>query len=209
MASLTVYLKLEKKTQTEKEEVFLEDVGKVFSTDKTALAKIKAIRVYRFREGSDSRCVVSVMKIIEEIQKLYPAAEVQTVGEAEFVLEWVKVAREKGAWVICKIVVVAMISFFGAAFTIMAYHNDIGLSELFSHVYTVFTGRETGGFTELEIAYSIGLCVGIVVFFNHIGGRRLTKDPTPIEAEMFDYEDTVENTLIDTANREGKTIDVD
>jgi len=53
------------------------------------------------------------------------------------------------------------------------------------------------------------LCVGIVVFFNHIGGRRLTKDPTPIEAEMFDYEDTVENTLIDTANREGKTIDVD
>ena len=102
-----------------------------------------------------------------------------------------------------------MISFFGAAFTIMAYHNDIGLSELFSRVYTVFTGRETSGFTELEIAYSIGLCVGIVVFFNHIGGRRLTKDPTPIEAEMFDYEDTVENTLIDTANREGKTIDVD
>ena len=97
MASLTVYLKLEKKTQTEKEEVFLEDVGKVFCTDKTALAKIKAIRVYRFREGSDGRCVVSVMKIIEEIQKLYPAAEVQTVGEAEFVLEWVKVARKKGA----------------------------------------------------------------------------------------------------------------
>ncbi len=209
MASLTVYLKLEKKTQTEKEEVLLADVGKVFCTDKAALARIKAIRVYRFRENSDNRCVISVMKIIEEIQKLYPAADVQTVGEAEFVLERVKVPRNKGVWVICKIVVVAMISFFGAAFTIMAYHNDIGLSELFSSVYMVFTGRETSGFTELEIAYSIGLCAGIIVFFNHIGGRRLTKDPTPIEAEMFDYEDTVENTLIDTANREGKTIDVD
>lgn len=209
MASLTVYLKLEKMTQTQKEEVFLADVGKVFSTDKAALARIKAIRVHRFQPDGEQRCVVSVMKLIEEIQKLYPSADIQVVGETEFLLERVKVSRDKGAWVICKIVLVAMISFFGAAFTIMAYHNDIGLAELFSSVYTVFTGQDTSGFTELEIAYSIGLCVGIIVFFNHIGGRRLTKDPTPIEAEMFDYEDTIENTLINTANREGKTIDVD
>ena len=60
----------------------------------------------------------------------------------------------------------------------------------------------------LEVTYSIGLAVGIIVFFNHIGGRRITKDPTPIKVEMRIYEDDVNNALVETADREGKTIDV-
>lgn len=50
--------------------------------------------------------------------------------------------------------------------------------------------------------------MGIIVFFNHIGGRRITKDPTPIEVEMRVYEKDVNDALIETADREGKTIDV-
>lgn len=60
----------------------------------------------------------------------------------------------------------------------------------------------------MEVSYSIGLAVGIILFFNHIGGRRITKDPTPIEVEMRIYERDVNDALIETADREGKTIDV-
>ena len=63
------------------------------------------------------------------------------------------------------------------------------------------------GITILEISYSIGLASGIILFFNHIGGRRITKDPTPIEVEMRIYEDQVNNALVETADREGETID--
>ena len=53
----------------------------------------------------------------------------------------------------------------------------------------------------------LGLLIGITLFFNHIGGRRITTDPTPIEVEMRIYEKDVDDTLIETADREGKTID--
>ena len=46
-----------------------------------------------------------------------------------------------------------------------------------------------------------------MIFFNHIGGRRLTKDPTPIEVEMAIYEEDVEKALIKTAGREGEEVD--
>ena len=69
-------------------------------------------------------------------------------------------------------------------------------------------GQPSNGYTLLEVSYSIGLAVGIIVFFNHIGGRRITKDPTPIEVAMKTYEDDVNTTLIETWNREGKSIDV-
>ncbi len=64
-----------------------------------------------------------------------------------------------------------------------------------------------GGLNVLEVAYSLGLALGIIVFFNHIGGRRITKDPTPIEVSMRNYEEDVNKALVDTAGREGKEVD--
>ena len=90
----------------------------------------------------------------------------------------------------------------------MAFHNDIRINKVFVKVYEMISGQASDGFTILEVTYSIGLAVGIIVFFNHIGGRRITKDPTPIEVEMRIYEDDVNNALVETADREGKTIDV-
>ena len=90
----------------------------------------------------------------------------------------------------------------------MAFHNDIGISDVFIRVYEMVMDEPSDGITILEISYSIGLASGIILFFNHIGGRRITKDPTPIELEMRIYEDQVNNALVETADREGETIDV-
>lgn len=90
----------------------------------------------------------------------------------------------------------------------MAFHNDIGIREVFGQVYELISGQRAQGLTALEISYSVGLALGII-FFNHIGGRRITKDPTPIEVEMRNYEDDVNNALAETADREKKTLDVE
>ena len=86
--------------------------------------------------------------------------------------------------------------------------NDIGINDVFVKVYEMVMGRPGDGYGILELSYCLGLAIGIIVFFNHIGGRRITKDPTPIEVEMRVYEQDVNKALIETADREGKTIDV-
>ena len=93
----------------------------------------------------------------------------------------------------------AAVSFFGTGFTIMAFHNDISINKIFSHVYELVMGYPSDGYSILEVSYSIGLAAGIILFFNHIGGRRITKDPTPIEVEMRVYETDVNKALIETA----------
>lgn len=206
---MDVYLKLEKKTQVKEPNVCLSDIGRIYCQDPHIASKLKCMRVHQFREQGAKRCVMSALKIIELMQEACPKITVQNIGEAELVLEMVDVRPRNKVQLFFKILIVSLISFFGSAFTIMAYHNDIGISQLFQNLYQLFMGEASDGWTELEVAYSVGLCVGITVFFNHIGRRRLTSDPTPIEAEMFEYEDVVEDTLIHTANREGVTLDVD
>ena len=61
----------------------------------------------------------------------------------------------------------------------------------------------------MEIMYSVGIAVGIIVFYNHFGGKRSTKDPTPIEVQMRLYEDDVNTTLVEGCNRKETSIDVD
>lgn len=204
----TLYLKLDRNVEVEKDDVQLSDLGKVVCTNKDILAHAKAMKIYKFKDTKPQRQVVSVMKIIESLQIMYPDLTIDNIGETEVIMEKVKVKNEKGFMQCLKIAFVSLICFFGTAFTIMAFHNDIGINKVFMKVYEMIAGQASDGFTILEVAYSIGLAVGIIVFFNHIGGRRITKDPTPIEVEMRIYEDDVNNALVETADREGKTIDV-
>ena len=79
---------------------------------------------------------------------------------------------------------------------------------MFGQIYQLVTGRTSDGFTILEITYSIGLIVGILIFFNHFGKKRFTVDPTPMEIQMRLYENDIQTTLIENSERRGEEIDV-
>ncbi len=227
MADTICYIKLDRNIEVEAEDVFLKDAASVQCADSTVAAKVKSIKIHKFHPGSgyagvdtakgnkkkqqsfeEKRCVISVLKVIEQIEETCPGVTVENLGETEVLVEWVDVNRHKGWQQALKIFLVAVISLFGTAFTIMAYHNDIGIADVFAQIHRIVMGSEPEGVSALEVAYSAGLAMGIILFFNHIGGRRLTKDPTPIEVEMRKYETDVNNALVDTAEREGRTINV-
>ncbi len=204
MANVTVYLKCDRNVQVMVEDVYLKDLGSLRCMDSVVSAKLKAIKVHRFHKNSIKRHIVSVTKLIELMETACENIQVEVVGEADVLIEQVKVDQYKGWKQIAKIILVSLVSFFGTAFTIIAYHNDIGIHEVFAQIYTIFMNREPGSINILEVSYSIGLGGGIILFFNHIGGRRITKDPTPIEVAMRNYEVDVDNTLVELASREGK-----
>lgn len=201
---VTVYLKCEQNVETQMQEVLLKQVGTVYCADRSITARCNAIRVHRFRENEEKRCVISVLKLIKMMEEACPGISVETVGEADILVEQVTAGKYKGPVQWLKIALVCLISFFGTAFTIMAYHNDIGINEVFAEIYRMFMNAEPGGVNTLEVSYSVGLSAGIIIFFNHVGGRRITKDPTPLEVSMRNYEDDVNKALIETADREQK-----
>ena len=206
MPKEVLYLKLEQNAELSGESVHISDLGKLYCKTQSVQNRCRTLPVFRFEEKDKGRRVVSVISLLQQDN---PNLEVESIGAPETVVEQVKVSRYPGFWQVCKIVFVCCICFFGAAFTIMAFHNDIGIREVFGQIYELLTGQEPQSVTALEIAYSIGLALGILVFFNHIGGRRITSDPTPIEVEMRLYENDIQTTLVENYSRKGKELDVD
>ena len=209
MQNVSVYLKCERNVESKSPDIYMKDIGEVRCSDKQLAPKLKAVKVHHFGSGDCRRCVISTLKLVELMEGVCPDINVQIVGEPDVLVEWVSVDAHKGWQQWLKAALVCLVSFFGTAFTIMAYHNDVGINDVFTEVYKMVMNREPQGLNTLEVSYSIGLAAGIIVFFNHVGGRRLTKDPTPIEVAMRNYEEDVDKALIATASREGREEDTE
>ena len=199
--TVTLYIKGERNVEVTKPDVYLKDIVMMECLDKNMLPKLQTLKVLKIQEKKEQRYVVSVLKIIACIHEKYPQVEVQNLGETDIIITYEKQQTPSYVWHICKVVVVAAIIFFGSAFSIMAFNNDVGGTELFGQIYELVMGKKSDGFTVLEITYSIGLTLGILIFFNHFGKKRFTVDPTPMEVQMRLYENDIQTTLVENAAR--------
>ena len=202
--NITLYIKGDRNVEVTEQDVFLKDIVSMECSDKKFLPKLQTVKILKLHGNREQRYVVSVLEIIACIHAAYPEVEVQNLGEADIIVTYENQKTPPYLWHILKVAVVAAIIFFGSAFSIMAFNNDVGGTKLFGQIYELVMGKQSDGFTVLEVTYSIGLTFGILVFFNHFAGKKLTADPTPLEVEMRSYEDQVDTTVLEASRRAPK-----
>ena len=206
MSQQTIYVKASGNCIVYDKNITLGDVLKIECTNMGMLRTIKQMELYQFNH--EHAVVFSILKVIEIIHQDYPNMEVVNCGESDFIVEYQKSTVKSLVWQKVKLILVAIIVFFGSAFTIMTFHIDIGIQKTFSRFYEQVMGESKPLVTELEISYSIGLAVGIILFFNHFSKKKLTHDPTPIEVEMKKYNQDLLNAKVAESDEKGHTIDV-
>ena len=206
MSQVTIYVKASGNCIVYDKNITLGDVLKIECTNIGMLRAIKQMELYQFNH--EHSVVISILKVIEIIHEAYPNMAVVNCGESDFIVEYQKTTVKSRIWEKLKLILIAIIVFFGSAFTIMTFHIDIGIQKTFSRFYEQVMGEAKPMVTELEISYSIGLAIGIIVFFNHFSKRKLTKDPTPIEVEMKKYNQDLINSKVVQSDEKGHTIDV-
>jgi stage V sporulation protein AA len=173
----TVYLKGDRDVEVQKTDITLSDIVSLECSNKDIVPKLKALKIMKIPDKGKQRFVISILKIIACIHAEYPGLEIQNMGEQDIIVTYEEQKTPGMLWHIIKTAFVALITFCGSAFAIMTFNNDVSVPKLFSQIYKYVTGSTSDGFTILEVTYSIGLTIGILVFFNHFGKKRFTVDP--------------------------------
>lgn len=207
-----VYVKADRNSVCHDPKIKIQDVMSVQCSDPVICAGIKNKTLYTFQKEKKSKKkrieVFSVLNVIDLILADYPDVEVVSYGEQDFVVEYI-VTPIAPKWLeYLKLIAICIVVFLGSGFTIMAFNNDVSIGEVFDRFYGQIMGVDKPNVTEIEIFYCIGLAVGIFVFFNHVGKKKITSDPTPIQVEMRKYEKDVDTTFIENAGRKGHEHDV-
>ena len=193
--NITLYIKGDRNVEVTEQDVFLKDIVSMECSDKKFLPKLQTVKILKLHGNREQRYA-------------YPEVEVQNLGEADIIVTYENQKTPPYLWHILKVAVVAAIIFFGSAFSIMAFNNDVGGTKLFGQIYELVMGKQSDGFTVLEVTYSIGLTFGILVFFNHFGKKRFTVDPTPMEVQMRLYENDIQTALVENASRRKEELEV-
>ena len=184
----------------EKIEVKIQDIAEVVSTNAVA-TKVKQLVVLNPKPQQVQSYLISITDIIRVVQKEIPECTINNVGEIDTLVDYKpkkSVDNKYFKWL--KILFVTIVLFAGSATAIMSFHSDSDIPKIFNNFYYIVYGEHKDAPLIISISYSIGLASGIMIFFNHFMGKKITDDPTPLEVEMSTYETNVSDTLIDILN---------
>lgn len=197
----TLYLQIDRNVQVHHPHVYLQDVAQLSCSNPKVLNRCRVLPVVNLEPGKAGRYVFSAADLIDLILSKEQNLDVSALGETSFIVTYSEARMRHKIWAWLKVALICLATFFGTAFAIMSFNNDVDLTSLFGQIYQQVTGKVSNGFTVLEISYSIGIGLGVLFFFNHFGRWKITQDPTPMQVQMRVYEDDVNTTIVEEEKR--------
>lgn len=206
---MTIYVKVNDTSCVNTLHVRLCDIAAIYCKDEAIQEKVKELVIFQFEKKDIDRKIFSILFLIQKIQAMDDTFEVENLGSSDCIV-YFKEKREQPNWVYrLKVGGVSLIAFFGASFSIMAYNTDVGIEALFFQIYALVMGENPTGPNVLHVSYSIGLAIGILIFFNHAGKMKLSKEPTPFQIQMKLYERDVNDSIVMEAGQSEEEENVD
>lgn len=202
----TVYIKGELSCVVSHKQITVADVCQVYAMEEKVAKLVQKVPLFQIGKQEKQKISVSSLYLIRHIMDEVPGITVVNLGVSDFIVEYLPPKTEKKWCGYLKAGIVGMIVFFGSAFTIMTFNEDASVSEIFALVYESIHGTPEGN-GWLEISYSIGLPLGILLFFNHFASIKLSNDPTPLQIQMRQYEQQEDTTIIENAARKGERLE--
>ncbi|WP_243290130.1 stage V sporulation protein AA [Bacillus sp. FJAT-47783] len=195
----TVYLRLRNRVEVKPDQAIkIKDIAKVV-TDQEIKDEIENLILHVVTKEDKTIIVIDVIHIVQEIRQLLESVEIETFGSNQTIVEVVYPKKNLSP---IKFVFVWLLLFVGAALAIMNFHEDVSMQEVHIRLYRILTGEENEKPLILQIPYSIGLGLGMVLFFNHVFRKRINEEPSPLEVEVFNYQMNIDKYVSMNENKE-------
>jgi stage V sporulation protein AA len=195
----TIYIRMRHRLQVRPHDsIKLQDVAQIIAED-SLLEKVKDCIVYTVSEKDQNIIILDVMKVIPILTNVVDQINIEIIGQTQTIIE---VVYKKIGVSIPLLILIWLLLFFGAALAIMNFHEDVSMQAVHQRIYKIITGKENVKPLLLQIPYSIGLGLGMILFFNHVFKKRLNEEPSPLEVEMFNYQQDLDRYVIINENEE-------
>lgn len=189
----TVYLQLKKRVLIPRGKVVtLGEVAQILS-DPQWEEKLFNLELALPQQIDGNLLVMDLMKIIPRIKNVIPNVYIESIGMQQVIIEIVQNPKNPSKSLF---VLVWLLLFFGSALTIMNFHADVNMMEVHIRVVEMITGKRNEHPYLFQSAYSLGIGFGMVVFFNHLFKKKWNEEPTPLEVEMYLYQENIDQFVV-------------
>ncbi len=184
-----LYLRLKKRIFIRPEQdVTLGQAARLLGMTEELERKLGQLVLYRHRKADGNRVVIDLLQIVKKIREVLPETTVEAYGDPQ-VLVMIADKPVKPNKLI--LILAWLLLFFGSGLAIMNFHTDVSMREVHIRIAEMITGRRNEHPLWLQIPYSLGIGLGMVLFFNHLFKKRFNEEPNPLEVELYMYQENV------------------
>jgi stage V sporulation protein AA len=191
--NLTLYIRFRRRVSIDKDQpILLRNIADLLS-DPEIEQKLHS-HVISYPKPQDGNLIlIDMLMVIRSIRQIYPVIRIEGFGEPHVLVE-IKSERARPHFII--LALVWLLLFIGSGLTIMNFHADVSMLEVHQRIYELLTGKQLKHPYFLQIPYSIGIGLGMVLFFNHVFKKKFSEEPSPLEVEMFLYQESTNRYVI-------------
>ncbi|MCR2820291.1 stage V sporulation protein AA [Lederbergia panacisoli] len=195
----TIYIRMRSRVETKRfNKVTLSQTAQILAPDQY-LPELADLIVYELKKDDNQLVVLDVMRVIKTISSHFPDCEVQTIGPTQTIIE---IIREKKITSKPLFLFVWILLFTGSGLAILNFHEEVSMRVVHQKLYWIITGKENVKPLLMQIPYSFGIGMGMILFFNHIFKKRFNEEPSPLEIEMFNYQQDLDHYVAIKENEE-------
>lgn len=188
-----VYLRLKNKVEAKLHQtVKLGDIALISAEEETR-KKLMNTELYEIKKEDRNIVIIDVFRVIHQLSQRYTNLEFQQVGPNQTIIT---IQKPKKSSSIVFIALIWLLLYIGAAMAIMNFHYDVSMEEVQQRLHYLLTGEDVKHPLWIQVPYSIGLGVGMILFFNHLFKKRINEEPSPLEVEMFKYQQDLDQYVI-------------
>jgi stage V sporulation protein AA len=173
--------------------ITLGDVARLVADD-TIVARLKVLPLHQVTSHDGNLLLIDMLQVVRAIREADPDLMIETFGEPHILMEIAPVGVVKPRKLL--LVLAWLLLFFGSGMAMMNFHADVNMPQVQRRITQLITGQSDSSPWLFPIPYSIGVGLGMLLFFNRIFRKRLTDEPNPLEVEMFMYQENVNHYVI-------------
>lgn len=194
-----VFIKLSKKKSVDLgENVYIRNIGKVYANDERIKKNIENLKIYN-KKQEENWDYIDSMEVVKKVGEYNPDIQVNLLGADDVLLELKSKEKRNGVFEFFKVSLICILLLFGTGLSIVFFHEDVNMAKSIEKLYYTFTGKKDSNPFIMTIPYTMGLGLGMLVFFNRIisSSKRRKKELGPMEIELYLYDADMEESMLE------------
>lgn len=175
-----------------KKEVYLKDVYEVYPENYRTEINDICLRCYD--DNNLKYDVIHLGEVIEAINKKLPLVRINFTKLDDVVILFERNKRDSTKLI--RVLIVSIVVLLGSIMGIMNFHSDVNMMQSQSRLVDFITNDSKTYLPYFQIPYSLGIGIGVALFFNKFIPTYSRYEPSPLDLRMVSLDREIKNQLM-------------
>ena len=173
------------------ESIYLKDIYCIYP--KEYAKKIGNICIRHYENKDSNYDVIHIGEVIDKVKKIISTAHITFLKTDDVIIFFDSNKKDRTKYL--RVLLVSIVVLMGSIMGIMNFHADVNMYESQYKMVSILTKNANKYLPYFKIPYSLGIGIGVALFFNKFIPTYSKDEPSPMDLKMYSLNKEIENQL--------------